>query len=101
MTSTAASSTTDRNRDITVTIKTPAGIGATFEVREHDRVDKTVRVAVEYFVGSNQLAAGNYGLAVIRDGIAVDMTDAARLEDYKVTEGDELHLVNRDPQVDG
>ena len=101
MTSTEALGKSDQNKNLTVVIKTPAGIGASFDVRQHDRVDKTTRRAVEHFVAANQLAAGNYGLAVIRDGVANDMNDAARLEDYDIVEGDELHLINRDPQVDG
>lgn len=88
-------------KSITVTIHTPGNIPGSFEVRAHDRVDKVTREAVDYFVGRNELAAGDYALAVIRDGVAVEMNDAGRLEDYDITDGDALHLLNRAPQVDG
>ena len=87
--------------DIAVTIRTPAGIGHDFELRSHDRVDKTVRTAVQYFIAQGQLADGRYGLALVRDGQATEMTDSGRLEDYGIVEDDVLHLIAKDPQVDG
>jgi len=89
------------DKALSVTIRTPAGISHVFEVRRHDRVDKTVRTAVSYFGGQSQLAEGAYGLALIRDGRAIDMVDSARLEDYDVVEGDVLSLISKAPQVDG
>jgi hypothetical protein len=86
---------------ITVTVRTPAGTPHPFEIRGNERVDKVVRAAVRYFVQAGQLAAGEYGLALIRDGRAEDLADAARLEDYGVVEGDVLVLITKAPQVDG
>jgi hypothetical protein len=83
-----------------VTIRTPAGIGHDFEVRDQDGVEQTVRTAVDYFVAHNQLAAGNYGLVVIREGQPSEMPDAARLEDFNLADSDVLFLINKDPQVD-
>jgi hypothetical protein len=76
-----------RPETITVTVRTPAGTPHPFEVRANERVDKVVRNAVRYFLQAGQLAAGEYGLALIRDGRAEDLADAARLEDYGVVEG--------------
>jgi hypothetical protein len=90
-----------RPKTITVRIRTPAGIGHDFEVGDHDDVDETVRIAVDYFVAHEQLAAGHHGLVVIRDRQAVEMPDAARLQDFDIVEGDVLALINKDPQVDG
>jgi Fe2+ transport system protein FeoA len=90
-----------RPETITVTVRTPAGTPHSFEVRGNERVDKVVRAAVRYFVQAGQLAAGEYGLALIRDGRAEDLADAARLEDYGVVEGDVLVLITKAPQVDG
>lgn len=45
--------------DITVTVRTPAGLGDEFELKDHDRVDKTTKTAVDHFVAKNQLAPGN------------------------------------------
>jgi hypothetical protein len=92
---------TTRPETITVTVRTAAGTPHPFEVRTNERVDKLVRAAVRYFVGAGQLAAGEYGLALIRDGRAEDLADAARLDDYGVVEGDVLVLIAKAPQVDG
>lgn len=89
------------DKTITLTIRTPGNIPGSFEVRGHDRVDKVTREAVRHFVARNELAAGDYGLAVVRSGQGVEMNDAGRLDDYDVIGGDELHLINRAPQVDG
>jgi hypothetical protein len=88
-------------KTITVRIRTPAGIGHDFEVGRQDRVDQTVRTAVDYFVAHEQLAAGHHGLVVIRYRQAVEMPDTARLQDFDVVDGDVLGLINKDPQVDG
>jgi hypothetical protein len=92
---------TTRPGTITVTVRTPAGTPQPFEVRTNERVDKLVRNAVRYFVQAGQLAAGEYGLALIRDGRAEDLADAARLDDYGVVEGDVVVLIAKAPQVDG
>jgi hypothetical protein len=91
----------ERTKTIRVRIRTPAGIGHDFDVGHQDRVDQTVRTAVDYFVAHYQLAAGQHGLAVIRDRQAVEMPDAASLADFDVVDADVLWLINRDPQVDG
>jgi hypothetical protein len=91
----------EKDKEISIVIRTPAGIPHTFEVRSHDRVDKTTRTAVTYFVGQGQLAEGPYGLALVRDGQATEMVDSGRLEDYGVNENDVLHLIAKGPQVDG
>jgi hypothetical protein len=90
-----------RPEAITVTVRTPAGTPHPFEVRTNERVDKVVRTAVRHFVQAGQLADGEYGLALIRDGRAEDLADAARLDDYGVVEGDVLVLVAKASQVDG
>lgn len=91
----------DKEKTADVVIRTPAGIPHTFEVKLHDRVDKTAREAVQYFVGQGQLADGAYGLALVRDGQATEMTDSGRLEDYGIVDDDTLSLITKEPQVDG
>jgi hypothetical protein len=83
-----------------VTIRTPAGLAHNFQVRHQDRVDQTVQTAVEYFVARSQLAAGNYGLVIIREAQPAEMPHGARLADFNVADGDVLFLINNDPQVD-
>ena len=90
------------DKTLDVTVRTPAGVPASFEFKDNTRIDKVIRVAVEHFVAEDQLAPdGRYGLILVRDGAATELADAGRLDDYDVIDGDELHLVNRDPQVDG
>jgi hypothetical protein len=92
--------TSEGSRRTIVTIRTPAGIGHVFEVRQEDRVDQTAQAAVDHFVAHSQLAAGNYRLVLIREGQPAEMPETARLEDFNVTDGDVLSLINKDPQVD-
>jgi hypothetical protein len=81
--------------------RTPAGQTAPFEVRAHDRVDKVAKIFVDYFVSQHQLAPGEYGLALVRDGAAVNLTDASRLEDHGVVDNDILALIAKAPEIDG
>jgi hypothetical protein len=97
----SATQTATQNKVITVTIRTPAGHHHEFEVRTHERVDKVAREAVRYFVERHELDEGQYGLALVRDGVAQPMEDAARLEDYDVRPHDVLALISKQPQIDG
>jgi hypothetical protein len=56
---------------------------------------------VAYFVAAGQLADGDYGLALLRDGQATELTDSGRLEDYGIERDEVLALFARGPQVDG
>lgn len=89
------------DKDVTVTVRTPAGASHTFEFKRNERVDKVTRQAVMHFVAGGQLAAGEFGMALVRNSVATPMNDAGRLDDYHVVDGDVLHLVNKAPQVDG
>ncbi len=102
MTASAASAAHDKaDKHVDVTVRTPAGHTAPFKFKSNERADKVVRVAVDQFVLQGQLAAGDYSLAVVRDGDAVDLADAGRLDDYGIVDGDVLVLISKAPQVDG
>ncbi len=102
MTTESVSATAQEHRHtIEVVIRTPAGAEHRFEVHRHDRVDKTVRTAVTYFVAAGQLVDGDYGLALLRDGQATELTDSGRLDDYGIDRDEVLALFARGPQVDG
>ncbi len=100
-TESVSAATQDREHKIEVVIRTPAGAEHRFEVHRQDRVDKTVRAAVAYFVAAGQLADGDYGLALLRGGQATELTDSGRLEDYGIDRDEVLALFARGPQVDG
>jgi hypothetical protein len=100
-TESASAATRDQEHKIEVVIRTPAGAEHRFEVHRHDRVDKTARAAVAYFVAAGQLADGDYGLALLRGGQAIELTDSGRLDDYDIDRDEVLALFARGPQVDG
>jgi len=87
--------------DAEVTVRTPAGASHTFPFTLNELVARADAQAIGYFVEHGELATGDYGLAVLRDGKPVEMADTARLGDYHLVDGDVLHLVVEEPQVDG
>ena len=86
---------------VAVNVRTPAGITHEFRLAEEEFVASAMAEAVGYFVEHNQLAPGDYGLAVAKDGQVEPLLDTARVGDYHLATGAELHLVNEAPQVDG
>lgn len=94
-------STKESKDGVSVTVRTPSGASHGFEFNTKDKVNKVVRETVKHFVSTGELAAGEYGLAVVRDGAALPMNDGGRLDDYGIADGDVLHLTNKGPQVDG
>lgn len=88
-------------KNINILVRTPAGHSHGFDVNPHERVDKVAREAVDYFVGQNLLAAGEYALAVVRGDQAVPLADTDRLDALGIKAGDVLVLRPRAPQVDG
>lgn len=102
MTDTRASAAHDKgDKQLDVTVRTPAGHSAPFTFKANERADKVVRVAVAEFVSQGQLDDGDYSLAVVRNGQAVDLADAGRLDDYGIVDGDVLVLISKAPQIDG
>ncbi len=100
--------TTARNEDpddhgerVEVTVRTPAGASHPFDLHLDELVAEVVATVIEFFVGRNELAPGDYGVAVIRDGQAEPMTDTSRLAEYHITPQDVLVLIPEAPQVDG
>jgi hypothetical protein len=90
-----------KDKDLEVTVRTPAGASAQFEFKDNTKVQKAIKIAVDYFVGKGELTDGDYGLALARHGTATELPDDTRLDDDGVVDGDVLHLINRAPQVDG
>jgi uncharacterized ubiquitin-like protein YukD len=101
MSETAPHETAQGHEHIKAPIRTPAGASHLFNLRLDELVAEVVSDAVRYFVDHNELAAGDYGLAVIRDGQAEPMVDTSRLKDYGITDADVLQLIPEAPQVDG
>jgi hypothetical protein len=89
------------DKTLEVVVRTPAGHPHAFSFKRNTRVDKAAREAERYFVAEGQLEAGDYGLALIRDGQSIELADGARLDDYDIIDGDVLALYPKKPQVDG
>jgi hypothetical protein len=94
-------SSTVHDKDITIEVRTPSNAPHDFTIKASSRVDKLAREAVKHFVGQGLLADGEYGLALVRDGVATPLDDASRLDEDDVVDGDVLALVAKKPKVDG
>jgi hypothetical protein len=90
-----------KDKKVTVKVRTPAGAGHEFTFSSEELVADAVAESIGYFVGKKELAQGDYGLAVVRDGTTVELQDTARIGDYDLHDGEELHLVPEAPQIDG
>jgi hypothetical protein len=91
----------DRREIIEVTVRTPAGASHPFRFNLHELVAEVVGTVIEFFIERNELAPGDYGLAVVRGGQAEPMSDTSRLAEYHITDEDVLVLIPEAPQVDG
>jgi hypothetical protein len=89
------------SKSVEVTVRTPAGHPHEFTFKMNERVSKATGEAVEHFVRTGELADGEYGTALIRDGRTIELAPGARLDDYDIVECDTLALYNKRPQVDG
>lgn len=88
-------------RCIGVTVRTPAGAGSAFGVEPDDVAATLVEKALDWFVGRGQLEPGDFRLGLLRGTAIVDLAAGVELLDAGVTEGDVLHLLTGEPQVDG
>lgn len=97
--------TIDRDRPaarcVGVTVRTPAGMSSAFAVEEDDTAEQLTERSVEYFVAHDQLEPGTFRLGLVRGGSIVDLSGEVLLFVEGVVEGDVLHLLSTEPQVDG
>lgn len=93
--------TANRSKTVDVTVRTPAGHAHEFTFKADARVSKATRESLTHFVGTSQLAEGDYGLALTRDGRTVELAPGARLDDHDIEDGETLALYPKQPQVDG
>jgi hypothetical protein len=90
-----------RRRCIGVTVRTPAGAGSAFGVEPQDVAASLVDRAVDWFVGRRQLERGGFRLGLLRGIEIIDLRPHDELAAAGVAEGDVLHLLTTEPQVDG
>lgn len=91
----------ERKRSFDVEVRTPSNAEHEFEARSSETVHELARRAVDYFVQHELIAAGEYGLALLREGKAEALDDASSLGEDGVDEGDVLVLISKSPKVDG
>jgi len=89
------------NECIGVTVRTPAGAGSAFGVERQETSGGLVERSVDWFVRRGQLEPGPFRLGLLRGATIVDLAADEGLAGAGVEEGDVLHLLTREPQVDG
>lgn len=82
-------------------MRTPAGATSAFVVDDDLTASQLTDRAVGYFVAHDLLEPGAFRLGLIRDGTIVDLAPDSRLSAEGVVDGDLLHLLTAEPQVDG
>ena len=88
-------------RCIGVTVRTPAGAGSAFGVEPDDVVEGLIERAVDRFVVQRQLEPGGFRLGLLRGIEIVDLGAHDDLLAAGVADGDVLHLLSTEPQIDG
>jgi hypothetical protein len=89
------------HHSVNVVVRTPAGASHDFTFQLDELGATAAAKAIEYFVKHEEIEAGDYVLELVRDGKPTPIADTARLSDYDIHDGDELHLITAKPQVDG
>jgi hypothetical protein len=85
---------------IGVTVRTPAGSSSAFAVERDDSAGVLTNRAVDHFVARDLLAHASYRLGLARADAIVYLTPDANLMREGVVEGDVLHLLITDRQLD-
>jgi len=86
---------------VEVTVRSPAGHSHEFRFELDEFGAEAAATAIAYFVERKEIEAGDYVLELLRDGERTPIADTARLRDYDLHNGAELHLITAKPQVDG
>jgi hypothetical protein len=88
---------------VDLTIRTPAGASNVFSVPPDPRltVSQLTDRAVAYFAAHDQLEPGTFRLGLIRGRTIIDLLPDVPLLDEGIVDGDVLHLITCEPQVDG
>jgi hypothetical protein len=88
-------------RCVGVTIRTPAGASSTFAVEPDDTAGQLTVRAIQFFERHDLIEPGAFRIGLLRRNTIVDLDLDTRLLPAGVVEGDVLHLLTSEPQVDG
>lgn len=87
---------------LALTIRATSGVPwETDRFNEQQRVHLVLKQAVKYFVDSKAMTDGDYALALVVAGRAVELADSDKLGEAGVISGSQLAIIVRGPQVDG
>jgi hypothetical protein len=84
-----------------VTVRTPAGASSAFAIKRNNTAEELTDRSVAFFVSRELLELGPFRLGLVREGEIVDLEPEDRLGHEGVVEGDVLHLITCEDQVDG
>jgi hypothetical protein len=88
-------------RCIGVTVRTPAGASSAFAVEpDHTAGQLTIR-ALRHFERLDMIEPGAFRIGLLRGNAIIDLDVDTLLFPAGVVEGDVLHLLTSEPQVDG
>lgn len=76
-------------------------MSSAFGIEPDDTTAGLLERSVGYFVVQGQLEYGGFRLGLLRGAHIVDLAPEDRLVEAGVVEGDVLHLLTSEPQVDG
>lgn len=88
-------------RCIGVTVRTPAGASRAFAVEPDDTAGQLTIRALNRFERDGLLEGGAFRIGLLRGTTIIDLAIDADLRGFGVEEGDVLHLISTEPQVDG
>jgi hypothetical protein len=84
-----------------VTVRTPAGASSAFAVFRDDTAGQLTIRAIQHFERRDQIEPGAFRIGLLRGNTIVDLEVDTMLHTAGVVEGDTLHLLTSEPQVDG
>lgn len=90
-----------RARCVGVTVRTPAGAASAFAVEPDDTAGQLTIRALRHFERLGLIEPGGFRIGLLRGNAIVDLEVDALLLAAGVVEGDVLHLLTSEPQVDG
>lgn len=88
-------------RCIGVTVRTPAGASRAFAVEPGDTAGQLTIRALNRFERDGLVESGSFRIGLLRGTTIIDLAVDADLGSFGVEEGDVLHLISTEPQVDG
>ena len=88
-------------RCVGVTVRTPAGASSAFAVEPDDTAGQLTVRALQHFERLAMIEPGAFRIGLLRGNAVVDLEVDEQLLPAGVVEGDVLHLLISEPQVDG